>query len=327
MKLEDFKGNEKPIEVLVSWLDEFFHSKNNKTKKFAVIYSRSGNGKTTLVKALTDSYNVDLYRITTDDLAGIEDYNNCIKSLNLEKLEGKNGKIVLFEDFYEIRFFRNKIVELCQKNICKNPIIITMDRYPTTEELREGLIIKLTKPRTSELIELLQSKQKELGFNYDDSILRQIAIDSPSVRSAMNALYTGVASKRDNPHIGLMGIRNQLTQRVFQQDMERIPDEPYLLKTIVSNMNCYTDDGFKILKKFALFDYKLGRRHKYKISPFAVQKFLVNNMKEPLEKIEWLASEKEPKKEREPKNQKEFKPKQKKVEKPKPQLIPLSEFE
>ena len=321
MKLENFKGNEKPIVALVAWLDEFFHSKNNKTKPFAVIHSRTGNGKTTLVKALADSYNVDLYRITTDDLAGIDDYNNCVKSLNLEKLEGKNGKIVLFEDFYEIRFFRNKIAELCLKDICRHPIIITMDRFPTTEELREGLIVGLHKPLTSDLVELLQSKQKEMGFNHDDSTLRQIAIDSPSVRSAINALYTGVAIKRYNPYPGILGKQKQLARRVIQQDLKREANKPYLLTTITNNINCYTDDGFKILSRLAVFDHAITTKF------LTIDKFLVNNMKEPLEKIEWFTGKKKPKKERKPKNQKKSKPKPTKAEKPKPQLVPLADFE
>lgn len=307
MKLEEFRGNEKKVKELVDWLDIYFHSKQKGTSPFVVIFSRTGNGKTTLVQALADSYNVDLYRITTDDIRTTKDFNNCVKSLNLERLDGKNAKIVLFEDFYEISYFRAKIIELCNLGICKYPIIVTMDRYPVEEELRKGLVIELAKPRTSQLIELLKFKQRELGFNYDDETLRQIAIDSPSVRSAINALYTGVASKRNSANIGLLDIRKQLVQRGLQQDLREYPNKPYLITTLTKNMNCYTSDGFKVLRRFTFFDYEIKARF------LSVDKFLVNNMKEPIEKIAWFKNEWKSSKERPKQKKPKIKPKQKTV--------------
>ena len=282
MKLKDFKLDINKKKILTDWLDEFFHSKNNKTKKFTVIYGRSGNGKTALVQALAETYNVDLYRITAYDLIGSCNFNNCVKSLNLEKIDGKKSKIVLFEDFYEIRYFRGRIIELLESNICKFPIIITMDRYPNEDTLRTGLCLELGKPLTSELVELLRKKQKELGFNYSDDILRKIAIESYSVRSAFNSLFTGDTIKRNNPNPSLFDLYNQLLQRRLQQDIRFVSNKPYLITTIVNRMNCYTDEGLKILHRFTIFD------HSVRVKYLSIDKFLVNNMKEPIENLKLM---------------------------------------
>ena len=317
MNLEDIKGNGKSKTLLISWLDGFFHSKNNKTKPFAVIIGRTGNGKTSLVQALAEGYNVDLYRITVEDILSSKDFNTCVKSLNLEKLDGKNAKIILFDDFYELPF-KSKIVSLCQEKICKYPIILTMDKYPEEEELRRGLLVTLKKPLTSDLVELLKEKQKKLEVNYSEKELFQIAVKSPSVRSAINSLFTGVAIERDNYKPSLLDKRNLIVQRDLKEHLNRHQDKPYLLSSLTKNINCFTDSGFKILRRFAIFDYTILGKF------LPVDKFLVNNMLEPIEELEWFES-KEKKKEK-PKRE-EVKVKQKAKEKPKTQLVPLVDFE
>jgi len=319
MNLEDIKGNGKSKAILISWLDEFFHSKNNNTKMFAVIIGRTGNGKTSLVQALAEEYNVDLYRITVEDIFSSKDFNTCIKCLNLEKLEGKNAKIILFDDFYELPF-KSKIVSLCQEKICKYPIILTMDKYPEEEELRNGLIVKLKKPLTSDLVELLKENQKELNVNYSEKELYQIAVKSPSVRSAINSLFTGVAIERDNPKPSLLDKRNLIVQRALNKDLNRYPNEPYLLSSLTKNMNCFNGSGFKVLKRFAIFDYYITTKY------LAIDKFLVNNMLEPIEEVKWFKFKKKEKpKQKKVKVKKKVKKKVK--EEPKPRLVPLVDFE
>ena len=299
--MKQFVGNSDSVAKLARWLNEYFNSKANWTKSYAVVYGDSGNGKTSLVYYLADKFNVDVYRITSDDSTNI---NQCLKSLNLQRLGGKLKKIVLVDDINEFGNHKNVLYNI--DNICNYPIIYTNNKYPP-EELRNGILIEIKKPRSSQLFNYLKHHQQETGIgkNLDDNIIRKLAEDSISFRSAVNSLYTGYVSENITPCLNISGEKKALPRRALSVDMDY-----GLLNVFLKNMKCYSDDEFKVFNRFVLFEAEM----KSKFKSF-IDSYLVNNMLEPIEKISWFKPE-PAKKKIKVKNQKKPKPKVKVVEKP-----------
>jgi len=279
-------GNTDNVDRLTNWLNDYYHSKHNKTPNYAVLHGTSGNGKTFLVYCLSKTFQVDVYKITSDD-----DINNAIQCLNLQPLDGSLKKIVLVDSVDE---FKNKSNIYNIDKVCRHPIIYTCINYPP-QELRHGLTIEIQKPFTTELYDFLKTQP----HNLTDQQLLTIARDSPSVRSAINSLHTGIVTKHTQPHTNIFNIKNNLLQRALQQDLT-LP----LLLTLNKNANYYTPATYKVLQRFCVFDVSL--RVAYKST---IDSFIVNNMLEPIESLTWF--------------KKEFKKNQKaQPPKPKPKELP-----
>jgi len=306
MNIDEFVGNEDIKISLTDWLNEFFHSKTNKTKDYVILYGNSGNGKTSLVYALANLFKVDVYRITADDASSIEKLNLCKQNLNLQKLDGNLKKIVLVDDLNE---FRNKGHITNLHKICKHPIIYTNDFFINDTFGSNGLQFEIKKPLTSQLIQLLKEKQIELKTSCSIEQIDDIARHSISVRSAINSLYTKRKKSFIFPYINLYGESFQMIQRQLQKDME-YP----LMKYFASKINCYNEDGYKVLSRFILFDSILTIKYKSNID-----RYLINNMRESIHKVKLINGKNY--------NKKESKKETKIIQtKPKPKRKSISEW-
>ena len=284
MLISNFIGNETQIAKLTKWLNDYFHSKTNKTPDYAVLYGTSGNGKTALVYCLASAFDVDVYKITSNSTI-----NESIQSLNLQQLDGKSKKIILVDDYNEIK---NKSQLLKIPSITNFPVIFTNNLYPP-EELRSGLTLEIKKPRSSQLLALLQTKP----HNLTPTQLLTIARDSISVRSALNSLHTGLVNKSVSPNINILDIKRNIVQRGLKQNLT-----PLLLRVLYKNMNCYTPAGLKCLDYIAAWDAEF----KIKYKP-TIDSFIINNSPAPLESLAYLTN-KTPSKNQKPSKPKPIKP-------------------
>ena len=261
-----FIGNKKTVQMLTKWLKDF-----PSKKKYCLLHGSTGNGKTFLVYYLADKLGYDVFRITSESKRNI-----CIQSINLKKLDGKDKQIILIDDINEIRK-PNEFIDI--PNISLNPVIFTYDSYPPNE-LRKGLTLEVKKPNIGDLFWLLQlvRREKGLGTTLTDKQIINIANKSPSVRSAINSLATGIVRELDEPIINIFGLRISLVKRQLPIDLSS-----KILRMLTYNMNIYTKEGLDVYKRFALYDADM--KIKYKKS---IDKFIVNNMKEPVEMVRWL---------------------------------------
>ena len=301
-----YEGNEYIVSRLVKWLEEYYHSKTNNTPKLAILHGAPGNGKTELVYYLAKKFKVDVYKITSEDISTRENLNSILQCINICSFNTSHlHKILLIDDIQDFSY--NTYIKII--DISMHPIIATSDKYISNNIPCKYFQLEIKKPRTSQIVRIL--KQSPLSTKYTDAQLEYFAKESPSVRSAINSLYTGQIQILTKPQPSILNIRNQLSQRTLQCDLD-LP----LIKALTKTQHCYTDDTYKVFNRFALFDGDLKIKH-YK----TIDKDMVNLVPEPIEKIQWFKNQK-PKKEIKPPKQKT----QQKKEIPKPTYSSLSDY-
>ena len=285
MQLNDFIGNEKAKQQLTDWLNKFYHSTKN-TNPYAIIQGYTGNGKTTLVYALANSYNVYVHRITADDVFDAHSFNSFAKSLNLQHLKHlKTKKLILIDDLNEFpKHIRKKLYTIYK--ISNYPIIFTIDTLDSIKNdnnyndfIRRAIIVKVEKPLSSKLHQLLQEKAKELGVAASYDVLLEIAQNSLSVRSAINSLYNLCTNDvLTPPQPNIFGERKLLLQRKVQNyiDVE-------LIKRLSKNLNCYEKNGLLLMNLLSSFDVELKVKRKRYLNPI-----FLNLAPFPIDKVTWL---------------------------------------
>jgi len=267
-------GNEEQLNKLIVWLNTYLY---HRPKEFYILHGDHGNGKTLMVEHLAKKFKVDLCKVTCEDVKGKDNLNSCIKQINLCNLNGfGNKKIILLDDIEE--FNNNTISKILDISIY--PVICTTLKYPTDTYSMKYKRLEIKRPRTSQILRILKIHQKETGIgkNLKEEQLEYIAKESPSVRSAINSLYTGIVTKHIKPHNNIPKIKKQLVQRELTQNIDRT-----LLRVLTKNMHCYNENTYKVFNRFCIYDFDLMVRFKESIDSFKV-----NNMIEPIEHIKWL---------------------------------------
>jgi len=104
-----------------------------------------------------------------------------------------NGKrrLVVFDEVSEIKYKKDifKLVE-----ISKNPVLfITTSLYKLPKQYRKN-VVRIYKPSLTEMIEILREKSKDYDIDLSNSDLLNIINSSPSVGTAINALFSMCSS-------------------------------------------------------------------------------------------------------------------------------------
>lgn len=192
--INDFIGNDTTITNITGWLNEYLEDRRETTKKYAIIFGDSGNGKTVLSYALAKSLNIPILTVTPYDLTQKEDINWLKKSLNSTTYDGTSQhKIILIDDIdnYKGRYLREQLM----KNIVRlsnQPIIYTSSELWKLPDsfVKNSIHCQVKKPIYSDLVILLQKLCDKYGFKLTKSELENIVRKAPSVRSAVNSLFS-----------------------------------------------------------------------------------------------------------------------------------------
>ena len=293
--VKDLLGNQETISVLVDWLNIYYHQPTKEIPNYAILFGSTGNGKTYIPTVLAKEFGVERFRITVDDIKSNEDFNQIIKSINMATLDGAKHKLILVDDVDAFQSkYQTRLFEIGK--ISKNPVIYTSSTFSLpfnasdfmkekwAEFIKDSLkkvarspegriiwskLLKIEKPTVDDLFGYLKSISK-----LPDDTLRMIAEKSKSVRSAVlstyniaiNDLTDGIATKGD--------LLKSITKRQLDEPLTR-ENIDFIFKAIRG----YDDNAFKVMKKFADFNYRIKAKYE-EIDPI-----FVNEMEEPIEKI------------------------------------------
>jgi len=273
MKLEDFLGSYKQIQILVEWLNRYYHEPTAEISNYVIIWGPPGNGKSLLPELLAKEFGIDLFKITPLDSLNI---NDIIKSVNVTSFDGSNHKLILVDDLdeYPIRVR----TELCKiPEISNHPIIYTCKVAPYKNEkfirgsLKDvkGKLIYIGKPLTSELLEYLKTKS-----NLPIEQLDKIARESRSVRSALLSIHNQSVNTLTNPIDSLGTLLRKVNNRCVDKPLDR-----YTIETVFKSIRGYGKDELKVMLKFAEFDYRAKGKFE------DIDPIFINEMLEPIEKV------------------------------------------
>ena len=266
--LTDFIGNKEAISKVGNWLNACYHNEIRETN-YIVLQGNSGNGKTELVLLLANSFDVALFRINPSDIENQQDLNDFIKSVNITTLEGKKHKLILIDDLDDYsKDYQKKLYEL--PLISKHPIIYTCKTsYFDKDFLKEGMYVKLKKPLTSELLEYLKTIS-----NLPEDKLKEIALESKSVRSAILSVKNASVNELLNPNVTKWESLRSINERKLTEPINR-ENINFIFKSIKG----YDKNALAVMLRFADFDYRIKAKFE-EIDPY-----FVNEMKEPIEKV------------------------------------------
>jgi len=288
ISFDDFIGNDSEISKMVSWLGEFFHEKSEKTKGYAIITGDSGNGKTALVYALANGYNVSVVHVSPEDIREKDELIRLKQGINVRALGSETRhKIILIDDITD--YYKD-----IQKQLISN--IVKLSNHPilfTTTELyklpswftENGEVCRLKKPTHDELKGLLSKVAKKYGISVTASDLQDIVSKAPSVRTALNSLFSPNVSEIINPELSIFKkiklVRdNKLdrpldnyTLKILDYNCHEIKDVLYLTSLVItSELNHHSDTNPFLLNnvEFRLpgrFDFFSTKKPKYLLSP------------------------------------------------------------
>lgn len=285
----EFVGNFETKNTIVEWLNIWYHKGNTGLPLYAILFGTSGNGKTFLPTILSDMFGVELVRITPFDIQSMNDLYDFIKTINSMTLEGTSYKLILIDDIDEYPAkYQTILFEEAKTN--KYPIIFTSTSYSfpqevidkslkhstinTRKNIKKLELLKVEKPLTSELLDHLKKKAKEMNIDISDLKLSEIAQQSTSVRSAEMSLY--------NLSVNDFLIPSQTRYEFLHSISERklsVPINRSNIDLLFSSIKDYSEKALKVKAQVSDFDYRI--RAKFE----EIEPFFVNDMIESIDQI------------------------------------------
>lgn len=287
-------GNQDTIEILVDWLNIYYHQPTKEISNYAVLFGSTGNGKTYIPTVLAKEFGVERFRVTADDIESSEDINQILKSINMATLDGAKHKLILIDDIdmYHTRY-QTKLFEVGK--ISKNPVIYTSSTYILPSDFLKGSLKKVIKNAEGRILrsELLKIKKPAISdlYNYlksisklPDDTLMNIAEKSKSVRSAVLSTYNLAINDMTECMTTKWELLKSITKRQLEEPLTR--DN---IGSVFKAIRGYDQNAFDVMLQFSNFDYRLKpefyRRKKSKVIEIEIDPMFVNEMKEPIEKI------------------------------------------
>lgn len=309
MYLESYKGNEKTVSALIDWLNGFFHEfcyagTEEKIKPYVILHGTSGNGKTCLIEWFAKDYKVDLLRFTMDDFSDVAGIKMIEKSLNLQSIETVNlSKIVLIDNIEDLK--DKKYAHLLKRlytlyETCNYPLVYIVDDLHglDSEFIGNGLVLKVEKPITSEIVKLLNEKAKELNIKCD--CIEEIARESHSVRTALQGLLIGRPIIKNSP---LNSISSNL-KLILQGSLKKDLNYPTLV-ALFRGIKEYDLKSYQLRERLCQLD-EIWHIEFFKDKERTLDPIFINNMENiDIIKLEYKEREKKAK---EPKKKKEENP-------------------
>ncbi len=250
----------------VAWLNQWLRGKPD--KKAALLYGPPGCGKTSLVEAAANEYNLELIEMNASDFRRRQDIEGIVKIAATQmSLFGKKGKIILLDEVDGIsgtadRGGLDAILDLI--NATRHPVVMTAND-PWDQKLRPlrdvSKLIAFNRLTETVVAQVLKNICLSEGIECEPQALRYIAkLSEGDLRSAINdleaiargygkvtlSLAQMLVRRRDREYTPFEALRNLFMSRYAWQAKQAVTqtnvDYETMLQWINENIpNQYTD--------------------------------------------------------------------------------------
>jgi len=189
-KFEEIKGQDEAVSQVKNFISRFA-----KGKKAIILHGPTGTGKTSLVYALANETNLEIFELNASDFRDKEKLQTVLKPALQQQSLAKKGKIILIDELDGISGYYDKggvqeLIKLIEES--EFPIIMTANDIWSDKlsELRKKIEIIKMKEINYKIIKesLIEILRKENLF-IDNNILTSIAINAKGdLRAAINDL-------------------------------------------------------------------------------------------------------------------------------------------
>lgn len=203
-RVSEVIGNKKAISQFVKWLEQWLSGKPPK-KKAIVLDGPAGTGKTSLVYAAANEYNLEVIELNVSDKRDAETLKQVVGSAaSLSTLTGAKMRIILLDEIDGIssRADRGGLREVIRIiDITRNPIVMTSNNIwdPLFRNLREKCeIASFNRLTENMIVTVLRRICEKEGIKAESEALRKIAQNSGGdLRAAINDLQAFCQGRKE----------------------------------------------------------------------------------------------------------------------------------
>jgi len=250
MSLKNYIGNSKSVKSVYYWLKAYMYGYKQYIEPYVILYGGSGNGKTFLTKCLAEEYNLDLLLFNADDFDNINDIE---KSINLQSINSRNKKLVVFDD---IRYIRNKRRLYKLYETSNYPVIYIIDNLSKIDKdfIGEGFVLQIKRPMHFEMRKILEPKVAEL--NIECKNLYDISEKCKSVRTALQSILLDyIIEKAPSGDSNYTNVK-LMSNRVLREDISWLA-----LKIAFDNIKPINNESLAVMQELSYFDYVVHYLH------------------------------------------------------------------
>ena len=192
--LKDLVNQEEAKKKLLSWLESW--SRGKPIKKAVLLYGPPGCGKTAIVHAIANDFNLEVVEVNASDFRTATALERTIaRTIRERSLFGKRGKLALLDEVDGLSPLQDAgaieaIVKIVEKS--RIPTIMTANDPwdPRFRDLRNiSLLIEMKKLNRRDIVTVLKRICLKEGIKVDTEVLRIIARRSRGdLRAAINDL-------------------------------------------------------------------------------------------------------------------------------------------
>ncbi|MEM1791017.1 MAG: replication factor C large subunit, partial [Desulfurococcaceae archaeon] len=179
-RVDDVINQDEAKKILIPWIKQWFEGKTP-DKKAVLLYGPAGCGKTSLVEAIANEYNLELIELNASDTRSKEGLERVVKTtISLRSLT-KRGKLILLDEVDGISPREEygaveTIVDLISKTMY--PIVLTAND-PWSQHLKPirdvSILIQFKRLTEAQVVQGLRRICQAEGIRCDDDSLRELA--------------------------------------------------------------------------------------------------------------------------------------------------------
>ncbi len=177
-KIDEYINQDEAKTVLTTWIREW--QRKTPSKKAVLLHGPPGTGKTSLVEAIANEYNMEIVEMNASDFRRKEDIERiAVRAATQYSLTGKK-RIILLDEVDGLSGSADKgaieaIIKLI--NVTIHPVILTANNpwHPDLRPLRDIVImVQFKRLRQRDVIGLLKRICEKEGINCEDKALKII---------------------------------------------------------------------------------------------------------------------------------------------------------